>query len=43
MTETLSVGQVTERTGLSVYTLRFYEREGLLTTTVRRARSEPAS
>jgi DNA-binding transcriptional MerR regulator len=26
----LSIGQVAERTGLSVHTLRFYEREGLL-------------
>jgi DNA-binding transcriptional MerR regulator len=29
MTETLSIGQVAERTGLSVHALRFYEREGL--------------
>lgn len=26
----LSIGQVAERTGLSVHTLRFYEREGIL-------------
>lgn len=33
----LSIGQVAERTGLSVHTLRFYESEGvLLTTPVRR-------
>jgi DNA-binding transcriptional MerR regulator len=29
MRTTLSIGQVAERTGLSVHTLRFYEREGL--------------
>ncbi|GAA4048126.1 MerR family transcriptional regulator [Nonomuraea soli] len=34
---TLSIGQVAERTGLSVHTLRFYEREGLLANPVRRA------
>jgi DNA-binding transcriptional MerR regulator len=33
----LSIGQVAERTGLSVHTLRFYEREGLLITPVQRA------
>lgn len=32
----LSIGQVAERTGLSVHTLRLYEREGLFTTEVRR-------
>ncbi|MET9317191.1 MerR family transcriptional regulator [Kribbella sp. NPDC003505] len=32
----LSIGQVAERTGLSVHALRFYEREGLLADTVRR-------
>ncbi|MFI6641471.1 MerR family transcriptional regulator [Streptomyces sp. NPDC050504] len=33
----LSIGQVAERTGLSVHTLRFYESEGvLLTSPVRR-------
>ncbi len=26
----LSIGQVAERTGLSVHTLRYYEREGVL-------------
>ncbi|MFI7444615.1 MerR family transcriptional regulator [Nonomuraea indica] len=36
-TDGLSIGQVAERTGLSVHTLRFYEREGLLTRPVRRA------
>lgn len=33
----LSIGQVAERTGLSVHTLRMYEREGLFTTQVRRS------
>jgi DNA-binding transcriptional MerR regulator len=33
----LSIGQVAERTGLSVHTLRFYEREGILAQPVRRA------
>lgn len=33
---TLSIGQVAERTGLSVHALRFYEREGILATPVRR-------
>jgi DNA-binding transcriptional MerR regulator len=33
---TLSIGQVAERTGLSVHALRFYEREGLLATPVHR-------
>ncbi|GAA2216082.1 hypothetical protein GCM10009850_115510 [Nonomuraea monospora] len=32
----LSIGQVAERTGLSVHTLRFYEREGLLAQPVSR-------
>lgn len=32
----LSIGQVAERTGLSVHALRFYEREGLLADAVRR-------
>jgi DNA-binding transcriptional MerR regulator len=38
MSETadLSIGQVAERTGLSVHTLRFYEREGILADPVRR-------
>src|SRR3954465_3914132 len=31
----LSIGQVAERTGLSVHALRFYEREGLLDDPVR--------
>lgn len=35
----LSIGQVAERTGLSVHTLRLYEREGLLTDQVRRGTS----
>ncbi|GHG75130.1 MerR family transcriptional regulator [Streptomyces griseocarneus] len=34
--EPLSIGEVAERTGLSVHTLRFYEREGLLVGPVRR-------
>ncbi len=33
----LSIGQVAERTGLSVHALRFYEREGLLADPVQRA------
>lgn len=33
----LSIGQVAERTGLSVHALRFYEREGLFVNPVRRA------
>ena len=32
----LSIGQVAQRTGLSVHALRFYEREGLLATPVYR-------
>lgn len=32
----LSIGQVAERTGLSVHTLRLYEREGLFASDVRR-------
>ena len=32
----LGIGQVAERTGLSVHALRFYEREGLLADAVRR-------
>ncbi|MFK3980838.1 MerR family transcriptional regulator [Micromonospora sp. NPDC050397] len=32
----LTIGQVAERTGLSAHTLRFYEREGILTKPVRR-------
>jgi len=32
----LSIGEVAERTGLSVHALRFYEREGLLVGPVRR-------
>jgi len=35
-TQRLSIGQVAERTGLSVHALRFYEREGLLADPVRR-------
>jgi DNA-binding transcriptional MerR regulator len=33
----LSIGQVSERTGLSVHALRFYEREGILANQVHRA------
>lgn len=33
----LSIGEVAERTGLSVHALRFYEREGILANPVRRA------
>ncbi|MFG1915435.1 MerR family transcriptional regulator [Micromonospora sp. NPDC048898] len=36
VTETLSIGQVSERTGLSVHTLRFYEQEGVFVSPVRR-------
>jgi DNA-binding transcriptional MerR regulator len=32
----LSIGEVAERTGLSVHALRFYEREGIFANTVRR-------
>ena len=34
--EGLTIGQAAERSGLSVYTLRFYEREGMLPAAVRR-------
>lgn len=34
--KSLSIGQVAERTGLSVHALRFYEREGLFVNPVRR-------
>ena len=33
---TLSIGEVAERTGLSVHALRFYEREGILATPIHR-------
>ena len=33
----LSIGQVAERTGLSVHALRFYEREGVFLSPIRRA------
>lgn len=36
VTAGLSIGQVAERTGLSVHALRFYEREGILADPVRR-------
>jgi DNA-binding transcriptional MerR regulator len=35
----LSIGQVVQRTGLSVHTLRLYERSGLLAGEIRRDRS----
>ncbi|HXV91771.1 MAG TPA: MerR family transcriptional regulator [Pseudonocardia sp.] len=38
-TRELTIGQVTERTGLSAHALRFYEREGLLPDPVRRSAS----
>jgi DNA-binding transcriptional MerR regulator len=34
---TLTIGEVSARTGLSTYTLRFYEQEGLLVSPVRRS------
>ncbi|MEH1031376.1 MerR family transcriptional regulator [Micromonospora profundi] len=39
MTDDLSIGQVARRTGLSVHTLRLYERAGLLASEVRRDRA----
>ncbi|MGW5065884.1 MerR family DNA-binding transcriptional regulator [Streptomyces cyaneofuscatus] len=36
ITPRLSIGQVAERTGLSVHALRFYENEDLFLTPVRR-------
>nr|WP_218119972.1 MerR family DNA-binding transcriptional regulator [Actinopolyspora mzabensis] len=33
----MSIGEVAERTGLSVHTLRFYERQELLLSAVRRS------
>jgi DNA-binding transcriptional MerR regulator len=39
VTANLSIGQVAERTGLSVHTLRFYEREGIFASPVRRGSS----
>ncbi|WCN80625.1 MerR family transcriptional regulator [Micromonospora sp. LH3U1] len=36
VTATLSIGQVAERTGLSVHALRFYEQEGVFVSPVRR-------
>ncbi|MGC4867790.1 MerR family transcriptional regulator [Micromonospora sp. DT53] len=36
VTASLSIGQVAERTGLSVHTLRFYEQEGLFISPVHR-------
>jgi DNA-binding transcriptional MerR regulator len=33
----LTIGQAAERTGLSVYALRFYEREGLLANPIQRS------
>lgn len=32
----MGIGQIAERTGLSVHTLRFYEREGILANPIRR-------
>ena len=39
MTQTFSIGQAAERTGLSIHTLRFYERENLLVSDVARTSS----
>ena len=39
ITSELSIGQVAERTGLSVHTLRLYEREGLFASEVRRGKN----
>lgn len=36
VTQSLSIGQVSERTGLSVHALRFYEHEGLFVNAVQR-------
>ncbi|HLU71560.1 MAG TPA: MerR family transcriptional regulator [Nonomuraea sp.] len=36
MAEHLTIGEIAERTGLSVHTLRFYEREGVLVRPVAR-------
>jgi DNA-binding transcriptional MerR regulator len=36
VTEGLSIGQVAERTGLSVHALRFYEQQGVFVSPVRR-------
>lgn len=36
VTASLSIGQVADQTGLSIHTLRLYEREGLLTSPVLR-------
>ncbi|MGC4837329.1 MerR family transcriptional regulator [Micromonospora vinacea] len=36
VTATLSIGQVAERTGLSVHALRFYEQQGVFVSPVRR-------
>jgi hypothetical protein len=41
--ENLSIGQVAERTGLSVHALRFYEQEGLFPNGVRRGPGGAAS
>ncbi len=37
VTPTLSIGEVAERTGLSVHALRFYETEGILAKPIHRA------
>lgn len=37
MTQSLTIGEVAERTDLSVHALRFYEKEGLLVDEVRRS------
>jgi len=40
--ETLSIGQVAERTGLTAYALRFYESESLLAAPIGRSRGRRA-
>ncbi|NKX77585.1 MerR family DNA-binding transcriptional regulator [Gordonia amicalis] len=39
MTQTFTIGQAADLTGLSIHTLRFYEHENLLVSTVARTSS----